>query len=87
MSTDPLHVCQVLEAELKAQDSQYQGLLARGQDLLSKQCQLSQRAIQKWIRTLKKQWSHLTDEVAARRSRLQAAATIKQVTMETQTQE
>ncbi|KAF7648030.1 hypothetical protein LDENG_00162990 [Lucifuga dentata] len=68
----------VLEAELQAQESLYQGVLGRGQDLVSKQSQVSQRAVQKWIRTLKKQWSHLSDEVTGRWNRLQAAATIKQ---------
>ncbi|XP_047467733.1 spectrin beta chain, non-erythrocytic 5 [Mugil cephalus] len=68
----------VLEAELQAQESLYRGVLARGQDLLSKQSQVQQRAVQKWIRTLKKQWTHITEEATARRNRLQAAATIKQ---------
>ncbi|XP_028251320.1 spectrin beta chain, non-erythrocytic 5 [Parambassis ranga] len=72
------HKHKVLEAELQAQESLYQGVLGRGHDLVSKQSQANQRAIQKWIRTLKKQWSHLTEEVATRRNRLQAAATIKQ---------
>lgn len=77
--------CQVLESELQAQESLYQGVLARGQDLLSKQSQVKQRAIQKWVRTLKKQWGHLTDEAMARHNRLEAAAAIKQVAKEAQT--
>ncbi|CAK6979040.1 spectrin beta chain%2C non-erythrocytic 5 [Scomber scombrus] len=72
------HKHKVLEAELQAQESLYQGVLGRGQDLLSKQSQVNQQAVQKWIRTLKKLWSHMTDEVTARRDRLQAAAAIKQ---------
>ncbi|KAK5857872.1 hypothetical protein PBY51_011085 [Eleginops maclovinus] len=72
------HKHKVLEAELQAQESLYQGLLGRGQDLLSKQSQPNQRAIQKWISTLKKQWSHLTAEATARRHRLEAATIIKQ---------
>nr|XP_046269773.1 spectrin beta chain, non-erythrocytic 5 [Scatophagus argus] len=72
------HKHKLLEAELQAQESLYQEVLARGQDLLSKQSQLSQRAIQKWIRTLKKQWSHLSAEATGRHDRLQAAAAIKQ---------
>ncbi|XP_044022541.1 spectrin beta chain, non-erythrocytic 5 isoform X2 [Siniperca chuatsi] len=72
------HKHKVLEAELQAQESLYHGVVGRGQDLLSKQSQVNQRAIQKWIRTLKKQWSHLTDEAVGRRNRLQAAAAIKQ---------
>ncbi|XP_020497621.2 spectrin beta chain, non-erythrocytic 5 [Labrus bergylta] len=72
------HKHKVLEAELQAQETLYQGVLGRGQDLLSKQDQVNQRAIQKWIRTLKKQWSNMSDEATAHRNRLQAAATIKQ---------
>uniref|UniRef100_A0A3Q1IVH4 Calponin-homology (CH) domain-containing protein n=1 Tax=Anabas testudineus TaxID=64144 RepID=A0A3Q1IVH4_ANATE len=68
----------VLEAELQAQEPLYQGVLGRGQDLLSKQNQANQKAVQKWMRTLKKQWSQLTTEVMGRRDRLQAAASIKQ---------
>ncbi|XP_029973399.1 spectrin beta chain, non-erythrocytic 5 [Salarias fasciatus] len=67
-----------LEAELQAQETLYRGVLGRGQDLQSRQSQSSQKAILKWIRTLKKQWGHLSEEAAARRSRLQAAASIKQ---------
>ncbi|XP_068608001.1 spectrin beta chain, non-erythrocytic 5 [Brachionichthys hirsutus] len=67
-----------LEAELQGQDSLFQGVLTRGQELLSKQSQSNQRSIQKWIRTLKKQWSHLTDDVIGHRNRLQAKAAIKQ---------
>lgn len=77
--------CQVFEAELQAQESQCQGVLARGQDLLSKQGQDNQRAIQKWIRTLKKQWSHLTEHAMARRNSLQAAMAIKQVDKDIET--
>uniref|UniRef100_A0A3Q3IUH0 Calponin-homology (CH) domain-containing protein n=1 Tax=Monopterus albus TaxID=43700 RepID=A0A3Q3IUH0_MONAL len=72
------HKHKALESELQAQESLYQGVLSRGQDLLSKQNQANQKAIQKWIRTLKKQWSHLTTEVTGHRDRLEAAAAIKQ---------
>uniref|UniRef100_A0A667YRF9 Spectrin, beta, non-erythrocytic 5 n=1 Tax=Myripristis murdjan TaxID=586833 RepID=A0A667YRF9_9TELE len=72
------HKHKVLEAELQAQQALFQGVVGRGQDLLARPSPESQRAVQKWIRALKKQWSRLSDEVAARRSRLQAAATIKQ---------
>ncbi|XP_069573815.1 spectrin beta chain, non-erythrocytic 5 [Brachyistius frenatus] len=72
------HKHKVLEAELQAQESLYQGVLGRGQDLLSKQSQVNHRAVQKWVKTLKKQWSHLTEEVTGHRNRLQAAANIKQ---------
>lgn len=70
---------QALEAEIQAQESVYRGVLGRGQDQLSKQSQVELRAVQKWIRTLKRQWSRLTDEVTGRRDRLRAAAAIKQV--------
>ncbi|XP_054861726.1 spectrin beta chain, non-erythrocytic 5 isoform X3 [Amphiprion ocellaris] len=72
------HKHKVLEAELQAQESLYWGVLGRGQDLMSKQSQENRWAVQKWIRTLKKQWSYLTEEVTSRRDRLQAAAAIKQ---------
>ncbi|XP_027134554.1 spectrin beta chain, non-erythrocytic 5 [Larimichthys crocea] len=72
------HKHKILEAELQAQESLYQGVQGRGQDLLSKQSQMNQRAIQKWIRTLKKQWGHLIDDATGRRNRLEAAAAIKQ---------
>ncbi|XP_024910886.1 spectrin beta chain, non-erythrocytic 5 isoform X2 [Cynoglossus semilaevis] len=67
----------LLEAEIQAQESLYQGILARGQDL-SRQNRHNQTAIQKWTRILQKQWNHLSDEVKGRWDRLQAAATIKQ---------
>ncbi|CAJ1074861.1 spectrin beta chain%2C non-erythrocytic 5 [Xyrichtys novacula] len=72
------HKHKVLEAEFQAQETLYQGVLGRGQDLLSKQNQQNQKAIQKWIQTLKKHWSNLSEEAVGRRDRLQAAAAIKQ---------
>uniref|UniRef100_A0A4W6DIZ9 Spectrin beta, non-erythrocytic 5 n=1 Tax=Lates calcarifer TaxID=8187 RepID=A0A4W6DIZ9_LATCA len=72
------HKHKALEAEIQAQESLYQGVLGRGQDQLSKQSQVNQRAVQKWIRTLKKQWSHLTDEVTGRRDRLQYFADVEE---------
>ncbi|AWP15961.1 putative spectrin beta chain non-erythrocytic 5 [Scophthalmus maximus] len=72
------HKHKALEAEIQAQESVYRGVLGRGQDQLSKQSQVELRAVQKWIRTLKRQWSRLTDEVTGRRDRLRAAAAIKQ---------
>ncbi|KAM9777958.1 spectrin beta chain, non-erythrocytic 5 [Neosynchiropus ocellatus] len=68
----------VLEAEIQAQETQYRGVLGRGQDLLSKQSPGNQPSVQKWLRTLKRQWSHVREEATERRQRLQAAATIKQ---------
>lgn len=73
----------MLEAEFQAQETVYQGVLSRGQDLLPKQDQENQKAIQKWIRTLKKQWTHMTEDMKLRHERLQAAASIKQVNAET----
>ncbi|KAM8834261.1 LOW QUALITY PROTEIN: spectrin beta chain, non-erythrocytic 5 [Synchiropus picturatus] len=69
----------VLEAELQAQETQYRGLVGRGQDLLSKPVSPEKHpSVQKWLTTLKKQWSHLREEAAERGQRLQAAAAIKQ---------
>lgn len=70
---------QALEAELQAQEVLYQTVLKRGQTLLSKQTHFHQRVVQKWTRTLRKQWSQLTDGATAWRHRLQATLTIKQV--------
>ncbi|KAG7510030.1 spectrin beta chain, non-erythrocytic 5 [Solea senegalensis] len=72
------HKHKLLEAEIQAQNVQYQGVLGRGRDQLSRLSRVNQQAVHKWIRTLQKQWSHLSDEVTGRRDRLQAAATIKQ---------
>lgn len=68
-----------MEAELQAQESQYQRVLCRGQDLMSKAYEANQHAVQKWMRTLKKQWSQLTEQALAKRNKLHAALTIKQV--------
>ncbi|CAN9501902.1 unnamed protein product [Ophioblennius macclurei] len=72
------HKHKALEAELQAQESLYRGVLTRGQDIQSRQSQANQRAVLRWLRTLKKQWGLLSDEAAARRGRLQAATAIKQ---------
>lgn len=74
-----LHHGQVLEAELQAQESQYQRVLSRGQDLLSRPYEANQHAVHKWMRTLKKQWSQLTEQALAKRNKLHAATAIKQV--------
>lgn len=70
---------QVLEAELQAQESQYQRVLSRGQDLLSRPFEANQQVVHKWLRTLKKQWSQLAEQALARRNQLNAALAIKQV--------
>nr|XP_057947283.1 spectrin beta chain, non-erythrocytic 5-like isoform X2 [Doryrhamphus excisus] len=72
------HKHKALEVDLQAQESVYQGLLSRGPDLTNKQNSSNQRTIQKWVRTLKKLWTHLSAETIARHQRLQAAAAIKQ---------
>ncbi|XP_054653046.1 spectrin beta chain, non-erythrocytic 1 isoform X2 [Dunckerocampus dactyliophorus] len=72
------HKHKALEVELQAQESVYQHLLSRGHDLPTKQSSSNQRAIHKWVRTLKKLWTHLSAETSARHQRLQAAAAIKQ---------
>ncbi|KAK0154564.1 Spectrin beta chain, non-erythrocytic 5 [Merluccius polli] len=69
---------QALEVEVQAHETLYQAALKRGQELSSRQNQPHLQDIQKWIRTLQKQWSNLRDEVTNRRNRLQAAAHIKQ---------
>lgn len=70
---------QVLEAELQAQESQYQRVLSRGQDLLSRPYEANQQVVHKWLRTLKKQWSQFAEQALARRNQLHAAMAIKQV--------
>ncbi|KAK0147075.1 Spectrin beta chain, non-erythrocytic 5 [Merluccius polli] len=73
-----LHTHKALEVEVQAHETLYQAALKRGQELSSRQNQPHLQDIQKWIRTLQKQWSNLRDEVTNRRNRLQAAAHIKQ---------
>ncbi|XP_061843662.1 spectrin beta chain, non-erythrocytic 5 [Nerophis lumbriciformis] len=72
------HKHKALEAELQAQEFVYQRLLSRGHDLSTKQSPANLRTIHKWIRTLKKLWTHLSAETSSHRQRLQAAAAIKQ---------
>lgn len=69
---------QALEAEIQSQESLCSGVLSKGQEL----CRLrhpNERDIQKWIRTLQKQWQQLKDQVIIRKNRLHAANVIKQV--------
>ncbi|KAJ0009205.1 hypothetical protein NQD34_016620 [Periophthalmus magnuspinnatus] len=73
-----LHKHKALEAELQAHEVVFQGVLSRGRDLVSKQNQDQKKTVQKWIRSLQKQWNHLHNESKAKRERLQAANTIKQ---------
>ncbi|KAL6106061.1 sptbn5 [Pungitius sinensis] len=72
------HKHKLLEAELQAQETLYRGVLGRGRDLLADHSQPNRNLVQKWTRTLEKQWSLLGHEATARRDRLQAAAAIKQ---------
>ncbi|XP_067099877.1 spectrin beta chain, non-erythrocytic 5 [Osmerus mordax] len=67
----------VLEAEVQSHESWCSGVVGRGQELCSRRPP-SEQAIQKWVRTLKKQWNHLKDEVASHKNRLHAATVIKQ---------
>ncbi|XP_077945298.1 spectrin beta chain, non-erythrocytic 5 isoform X2 [Gasterosteus aculeatus] len=72
------HKHKLLEAELQAQETLHRGLLGRGRDLLADQSQPNRHLVQRWTRTLEKQWSLLGHEATGRRDRLQAAAAIKQ---------
>lgn len=76
---NPALLSQVLEAEVQSHESLCKGVVSRGQELCIKK-HPSDQNIQKWVRTLKKQWTHLKDEVANRKNRLHAAIVIKQVT-------
>ncbi|KAK7879539.1 hypothetical protein WMY93_033750 [Mugilogobius chulae] len=73
-----LHKHKVLEAELQAQEAVFRGVVSRGQDLVSKQNRDQQKTVQKWIRSLQKQWTHLNSESKAKRDRLEAASVVKQ---------
>ncbi|XP_026142105.1 spectrin beta chain, non-erythrocytic 5 isoform X1 [Carassius auratus] len=66
-----------LEAEIQSQESLCSGVLSRGQELC-KGRHPNERDIQKWIRTLQKQWQQLKDQVTIRKNRLHAANVIKQ---------
>ncbi|XP_072545910.1 spectrin beta chain, non-erythrocytic 5 [Salminus brasiliensis] len=66
-----------LEAEVQSQESLCSGVVSRGQDLCRGR-HPNERDIQKWIRTLQKQWQQLRDQVANRKNRLHAASVIKQ---------
>ncbi|KAM8913952.1 spectrin beta chain, non-erythrocytic 5 isoform 3-T3 [Spinachia spinachia] len=72
------HKHKLLEAELQAQESLYRGLVGRGRDLLADHSQSNRSLVQKWTRTLEKQWRLLGHEATGRRDRLEAAAAIKQ---------
>ncbi|XP_052001180.1 spectrin beta chain, non-erythrocytic 5 [Xyrauchen texanus] len=66
-----------LEAEIQSQESLCSGVLSRGQELCRGR-HPNERDIQKWIRTLQKQWQQLKDQVSIRKNRLHAANVIKQ---------
>ncbi|XP_050989413.1 spectrin beta chain, non-erythrocytic 5 isoform X1 [Labeo rohita] len=66
-----------LEAEIQSQESLCSGVLSRGQELCRGR-HTNERDIQKWIRTLQKQWQQLKDQVTIRKNRLHAANVIKQ---------
>ncbi|KAK3538029.1 hypothetical protein QTP70_027382 [Hemibagrus guttatus] len=66
-----------LEAEVQSQESLCSKVVTRGQVLCSGR-HPNERDIQKWIRTLQKQWQQLRDQVTNRKKRLHAASVIKQ---------
>ncbi|XP_017558803.1 spectrin beta chain, non-erythrocytic 5 isoform X2 [Pygocentrus nattereri] len=66
-----------LEAEVQSQESLCSGVVSRGQELCRGR-HPNERDIQKWIRTLQKQWQQLRDQVTNRKNRLHAANVIKQ---------
>ncbi|XP_030641786.1 spectrin beta chain, non-erythrocytic 5 [Chanos chanos] len=66
-----------LEVEVQAQESVCSGVVTRGKALCSNR-HPNERDIQKWVRTLERQWQQLRDEVTNRRNRLHAATVIKQ---------
>lgn len=69
---------QTLEAEVQSKESLCSKIVSRGQELCSGR-RHNERDIQKWIRTLQKQWQQLRDQVTNRKTRLHAANVIKQV--------
>ncbi|XP_058844035.1 spectrin beta chain, non-erythrocytic 5-like [Acipenser ruthenus] len=66
-----------LEAEVLSYKPLCSGVVKRGHDLCRKG-HPNEREIRKWAETLQRQWQQLTDEVANRKTRLQAAVLIKQ---------
>ncbi|XP_043119308.1 spectrin beta chain, non-erythrocytic 5 isoform X2 [Puntigrus tetrazona] len=66
-----------LEAEIQSQESLCSGVLSRGQELCRGR-HPNERDIQKWIRTLQKQWQQLKEQVTIRKNRLHGANVIKQ---------
>ncbi|KAG7328102.1 hypothetical protein KOW79_008046 [Hemibagrus wyckioides] len=66
-----------LEAEVQSQESLCSKVVSRGQ-VLCRGRHPNERDIQKWIRTLQKQWQQLRDQVTNRKNRLHAASVIKQ---------
>ncbi|XP_034163832.2 spectrin beta chain, non-erythrocytic 5 [Pangasianodon hypophthalmus] len=66
-----------VEAEVQSQESLCSKVVTRGQELCRAR-HPNERDIQKWIRTLQKQWQQLRDQVTNRKNRLHAASVIKQ---------
>ncbi|XP_053365454.1 spectrin beta chain, non-erythrocytic 5 isoform X1 [Clarias gariepinus] len=66
-----------LEAEVQSQESLCSKVVSRGQELCRGR-HPNEKDIQKWIRTLQKQWQQLRDQVTNRKNRLHAAIVIKQ---------
>ncbi|CAB1331140.1 unnamed protein product [Coregonus sp. 'balchen'] len=63
--------------EVQSHESLCSGVVSRGQEMCRGK-HPSEEHIQKSLRTLKKQWEHLKDEVVNRKNRLHAATVIKQ---------
>ncbi|MGH0174376.1 UNVERIFIED_CONTAM: hypothetical protein FKN15_008679 [Acipenser sinensis] len=70
-----------LEVEVLSYKPLCSGVVKRGHDLCRKG-HPNEREIRKWAETLQRQWQQLTDEVANRKTRLQAAGLIKQGKLE-----
>ncbi|KAJ8377542.1 hypothetical protein AAFF_G00256380 [Aldrovandia affinis] len=66
-----------LEAEVQSHEPLCLGVVSRGHDLCSRK-HPNEKEIRKWVLTLQRQWQHLKDEVANRKTRLQAGSIIKQ---------
>lgn len=78
MLTGLLSFCQALEAECNSHRAVCADVMRRGWDLSQKN-PAHQVDILRQTDNLQKLWQQLQDEVADRKSRLQAAALIKQV--------
>ncbi|GCB67185.1 hypothetical protein scyTo_0012111 [Scyliorhinus torazame] len=67
----------VLESEFNCHQSICFSVVRKGQHLYQRSMD-GEKEVRRWVTTLQKQWQQLKDELSNRRSRLQAALTIKQ---------